>query len=68
MAPTLERSDMLKAILECRKCGRKWTCRAWEEPDVNAFGLNEDDPACQGCPECNSEDYDIRCSEFDYDD
>ena len=54
---------MLRALLKCLKCGHTWSCRAWEEPDLNVFGVNEDDPDAAQCPECGCEEYDIIGSE-----
>jgi hypothetical protein len=50
----------------CRVCGTEGWSRGWEEPDVNAAGVCEDDPMEGACQHIlDGGDYDLIDQSYD---
>ena len=61
---------MLRYKYKCKEPGCECTgwARGWDEPDVNAGGICEDDPMEDACEHIrNGGDYDLVDSEYDSD-
>lgn len=53
----------------CTQCGATGWAKGWEEPDVNAAGINDDDPMEDACEHIRAGgNYELVDREYDDDD